>query len=911
MKKTYLKSTFRDIRFSLGRFIAIILIIFMGTLLFVGIKSVGPDLTNSAQKAFEKSNMSDVQVISTAGLTQADKKAVEKVPDTEAQLSKGFASVEQKNQNNLQVYSYSKKDKQNKLTIIKGHLPKKADQIVVDRKISGDYPLDSTMTLKNDSLKHSKYQVVGYVDSPLYISNNERGNSSVGDGQVDGFVYLPEQNFATDVYSQMYLSFNNLKNKNYSTSSYKKGVSHKVSQVNKELAARKGERQTELQKVADQKTAPARQKLTDQQNRLNQSKQQLQQGQQQLQVQEQQLQQQQAQLASQVGEQQAKQQLSSANQRLNQQKQQLNQQNQRLNDAQGQITQGQKELQDRSKVAKPTYMENRRTDMPGFTDYASLSDRIDAIANIFPVFFFFIAILITFTTMTRMITENRREIGTLLSLGYKKTEISVKYIVYSILTALIGSALGIVLGTKTLPPIVFKLLGSMYIFTDYISNYYAYLIWIAIAAALVATLGSALLVLLRDLREKPVDLLVEKAPKAGKRILLEHITPIWRRLGFTQKMTARNLFRYKSRMILTIVGIAGCTGLMLAGFGLNDSIPAPGAKQYSNINRYQALVTLKDNLNSKNKQKVAHVLNKNSQVTEKLLVHSEQVTFRQNGSSNQDATLYAVKQREKLKEYISLTEPHNKNSQVIPKSGAMVSQRLAQDYDLHKGDKLHFEDDQGNDYTIKLASITENYVGHNVYLSSDYYNKVAGEQPDNNTYLVHTKKLNQQKEESLADDLADSNGVLNTSYTNTLESKLEKSVSGMSSIVFIFIILSGTLAFVVLYNLTNINISERRRELATFKVLGFFDKEVTMVIVRENIIFTLFGILFGFGVGWLLNWFILTYASSNMMVFPVVIHWPGYLVSALMTIAFSTVVMFVTHRKLKNVDMIGALNSSE
>ncbi|GKS81821.1 ABC transporter permease [Ligilactobacillus pabuli] len=907
MKKTYLKSALRDIRFSLGRFIAIILIILMGVLLFVGVKSVGPDLTASAQHEIDQNQMSDLQIISTGGLTQADRKAVEKIGGVKVQLSKGFSYVEKKHHKNLHVYSYSAADKQNRLIVTAGHLPRTPKQIVVDDQLRSTYKLGSTLKITDDNLKNSRYQVVGFVNSPLFIANEERGNLEVGDGQANGFIYVPQKNFTQDAYAQMYLRFNSLAGQSYASAAYKRQLNQKITRLKPIFKQRQQARQAELQKLARQKSAPAQQKITEQQEKLTQAKQQLTAGQAQLKQAQANLQQQQQVLSAQIGEQAAKQQLAGSSQQLAAQVQSLQQQQKQLAEAQTKLTAGQAQLNKKTKIERPTYLTNKRTDLPGFTDYASLSDRIDAIANIFPVFFFFIAILITFTTMTRMITEDRRQIGTMLSLGYKKLEVSTKYLLYALLTALIGSVLGVLIGSKALPPVFFAMTGNMYIFQDFTAKFYPQLIWLASGAALLATVGSVVLVLVRDLREKPMNLLVEKAPKAGKRILLEKISFFWRRLGFTQKITVRNLFRYKSRMILTIFGIAGCTGLMLAGFGLNDSIPAPGTKQFTQVNRYQALVTLKN----KQDKAVKQLLGDAKDVQSYLPVHLEQVTFRQKNASNQDASLYAVSSADKFSKYVPLLHPQKKTTQKLPQEGAVVSQRLAQAYGLKRGDDLHFEDQDGHEYRIKLAKTTENYVGHNVYLSTAYYKKVVGHQAETNSYLVRTKKQTGKQRTALADRLTKTGQVLNTTFTHDSQQKLEKSVKGMSSIVLIFIVLSGTLAFVVLYNLTNINISERQRELATFKVLGFYDKEVTMLIVRENMIFTVCGIVLGFGVGWLLNWFILIYASSNMMVFPVVIHWLGYVISALMTIVFSAIVMAVTHRKLRQIDMISALNSSE
>nr|WP_281419041.1 ABC transporter permease [Enterococcus alishanensis] len=506
-----------------------------------------------------------------------------------------------------------------------------------------------------------------------------------------------------------------------------------------------------------------------------------------------------------------------------------------------------------------------------------------------------------------MIEENRKEIGTLKSLGYRKREIASKYILYALLAALIGTVFGVVIGTLVLPKIVFHLLSDQYIFTNYQYHFIFWPIVLAVIVALIATLGASLLTLMKELRENATTLLMPKAPKAGKRVFLERIKPIWRRMSFNQKVTYRNLFRYKARMILTIVGIAGCTGLMLAGFGLQDSISAPVEKQFVALTKYQGIVTLNGTVQTEAEK----VLTENPQVTAELPVYTDTVTFNLTGHSKQTATLYVSDQPEKFSQYVALKDEKTKAHISLSNQGALISQRLAKIYQVTKGDQLTFEDNDGKNYQIKVAGIVENYLGHNLYLSKEYYQEISGQTFTHNSYLIKTKKMTNSQEKKLAEDLLQTGEVLTTTYTSNQMAKQEAATENLGSIVLIFIVLSGTLAFVVLYNLTNINISERARELATIKVLGFFNQEVTMYIVRENIMFTLFGILFGFGIGNLLTRFILAMASSDMIVFPLVISWQGYVISAVMTVVFSVIVMGVTHFKLKQIDMIAALKSNE
>ena len=839
MNKTYFIASLRAIKNSLGRFIAIILIIFLGVLLFVGIKSVGPDLQQTLNQEFKTHKVADVQLVSTVGFTKKDLSQLAQIKGTKVSASYSIPYFETKKQLNLKLYSYQA-NMPNKLTLVKGHWLHKDTEVLVDQKLAKDYPLGSQISL-GKTLQHTKYRVVGYVSSPLYLSIEERGTTTTGDGQLDGYLYLRQNQFVNLPYSLVDISFTKLAKLDYFSVDYDTILDKKLASL-----------QTQLTRLSVQKTK------------------QLQQQKQTLLTKKAELRQQQAQLIE------------------------LPQQ------AQQQLVQIENKLAQLEELGQVNYVLTKRSDWPGLVEYTSLSERIDAIANVFPVFFFFIAVLITFTTMMRMIEENRKEIGTLKALGYRNLEIAKKYLFYALLTAVLGTFVGVIVGTYFIPSVICMLLKEQYIFTTYTLSYWSTPIILATIGAMVATIGSCGYVLFKELREKPVELLLPRAPKAGKRVWLEKLA-LWQKLSFNQKVTYRNLLRYKARMFLTIVGIAGCTGLLLAGFGLNDSLPAPVDKQFSEISHYQMIAT---------QQKPKKVVFNDARIKQTLGVGLLQANVKRQDKDTQTTSVYVIDQQEQrnLADFITL-EKLNGQKLKLKATGAIVSQQLAKSLALQTGDKFTLEID-GQSYSIKVAAVTKNYLAHNVYLSQTYAKK-CGLKNANNSYLLKTTALSASQEEKLAQKLLDSKDFISVNLISEQIAKQKKTTDNLDIVVLIFILLSATLAFVVLYNLTNINIAERQRELATFKVLGFYDQEVTGYIVRENIIFTILGIGLGLVLGNILTWFILQKASSALILFPLIIKWPDYLYATALTIIFSIVVMYFAHRNLKKINMIEALNSNE
>lgn len=871
--KTYLKASLREIIYSKGRFISIVLIILLGTLLYVGIKATGPILNHSASQFVDKQELSNLQIISTGGLTKEDEKLAETVPNAEVESGYQLFYADSDKNQVVKLYSYDKDNQQNQLIVKSGNLPKKDNEIVLDEKAKKEgYRLNQMYKIDQpDQLKRKNFKIVGFIQSPMYISTEERGLSNVGNGSVDFFAYLPENNFSSEIKSVIYLRFSNVDGKETYGKAYEKKMNQNIDKVEKLFAERPQECAAEIKAEAEKDLLPRKAEVTDNLAKVDAGQKELDQ--------------------------------AKAQEELDAQQKELTRNREQLVDAQQKISDSEKEI---SELQTPSYSFNQRADNPGFQEYGDLSERIAAIANVFPIFFFFIAALITFTTMTRMVEENRREIGTLKALGYSRFEISIKYIIYALSAAAIGIVLGSVIGTHTLPRLIFVLSSDRYNFSGVTAFYLPRPIIQASIAFLFASLGAALLVLFRELHEKPADLLQPKAPKPGKRIFLERLTPIWSRMSFNSKVSYRNLFRYKSRMIMAVIGIAGCAALMVAGVGLKDSLSSVGDKQFGPIIDYDAIVTLKD---QPDEAKVNMIFSQNKKLTSELAMMNQTVELKQKGQANQKLTMMVPKDRQKFKEYLHLKNQGEKFN--LPNDGAVITQKMAELFNLEKGDSLTVHDEDQQTFKVKITNIADNYLGNFLYLSKDYYQQARGKDFKMNSYLLKSKKMTKSEEKELSQKLLSSGQVVNTSFISTQIEAQEQSMDNLDGIVWIFVVLSGLLAFIVLYNLTNINVSERVRELSTIKVLGFYDREVTSYIFRENFVFTILGILFGYGLGIILTKFILDQASMETITFPLVIRLGAYLSSGGLTILFSVIVMVATHFRLRHINMIDALKSNE
>ncbi|WP_245640131.1 ABC transporter permease [Paenibacillus dakarensis] len=580
----------------------------------------------------------------------------------------------------------------------------------------------------------------------------------------------------------------------------------------------------------------------------------------------------------------------------------------KIADAEKEIADGQKEL-DELELPK-TYVLERSTN-PGYTEFGDNADRLSSIATAFPVFFFLIAALVSLTTMTRMVEEHRLQIGTLKALGYSNGDIMKKFLVYATLASVTASAAGLAVGYTLFPTIIFNAYGSLYNLTDLRISFYPSYSIISIIVALVCTTMTALIASRVELRSNASVLMRPRAPKSGQRILLERVGFIWKRLNFTGKVTARNLFRYKQRMFMTVLGVAGCAALILAGFGMKDSIGGIAPLQFGKIMKYNAAVAFHDDSSEQEKKDYDQLIANIQGLTGVLNVTQDAVTATAKGVNNQEAIVFVPESPDQLSDFILLNDRKSGENIPLTDQGAVITEKLARLYGVGVGDNLTIQNNDNDKFDIKIADITENYTMHYLYMTPSYYKSVFGDQPEVNAQLLTYKDTSEKWEDAFGEKLIKNGGVAMVNFTSGVSSAFDDTMGSMNVVVVVLIVSAAALAFVVLYNLTNINVSERIRELSTIKVLGFYDKEVTMYIYRENMFLTVLGIFVGNFLGIWLHSFVLKTAEVDAMMFSQNIKWMSYGYAAVLTLLFSGIVMLSMHYKLKRIDMIEALKSVE
>ncbi|MGG4090420.1 FtsX-like permease family protein [Paenibacillus lautus] len=580
-------------------------------------------------------------------------------------------------------------------------------------------------------------------------------------------------------------------------------------------------------------------------------------------------------------------------------------------DGEKEVAEGQKEL-DQLELPKVYVMD--RSVNPGYTEYSDNADRLSSIATAFPVFFFLIAALVSLTTMTRMVEEQRLQIGTLKALGYSNRDVMKKFLVYSTLASVAASAAGLAIGFTLFPAIIYDAYGALYNLPDVRTRFYLSYSIISIVVAVLCTTMTAYVATRVELRSNASVLMRPRAPKNGSRIWLERVPWVWNRLGFIGKVTARNLFRYKQRMFMTVCGVAGCTALILTGFGLKDSIGDIAPLQYGKIMQHQATVVFQDdNGDSSMLKDYNKRIADTPEITGILNVTQEAMTATAPGVNTQDVSLFVPQSPEEIDSFIVLKSRGQEKTLSLTDDGAIITEKLAKLFDLKIGSTFTVQNSDNDPYEIRVAGITENYAMHYVYMTPLYYEEIFDGTPEVNSQLLTYDNNNHDPEweDQLGETLTASQRVAMVSFTSGVSNAFSDTMDSMNVVVVVLIVSAAALAFVVLYNLTNINVSERIRELSTIKVLGFYDKEVTMYIYRENMILTVLGIIAGSLGGVFLHRFVLLTAEVDAMLFSPAIHGISYGYAALLTLLFSAIVMASMHYKLKRIDMIEALKSVE
>ena len=580
-----------------------------------------------------------------------------------------------------------------------------------------------------------------------------------------------------------------------------------------------------------------------------------------------------------------------------------------INAAQEKLDKSEDEI---NNVKLPKWHVLDRTSIQSYATYKNDAQSIAAIGTVFPIIFFLVAALVSLTTMTRMVEEERTQIGTLKALGYKKSAITAKFVWYALLSTLLGSIVGVVLGESLLPIVIIRTYRTVYmhltqtVVQPHILNAVA-----ATVLALLATVGGAVAASARVLSENPAALMRPEAPKIGKRTFVEDIDFIWMRLNFAQKAACRNLFRYKKRLFMTILGVAGCMALLLAGFGIRDSVEMLPEKQFNRVFSYQGTVGADTSLSRAERRQLLSKVASVEGVTEYLQTKSI-VTYAETEKGDTSAYLIVPQDTVKLGEYVHLREARFPHDDVaLTDDGILITEKFAKALGVSAGDMITIKEDETAEPVgdVRVAGVVENYLSSYIYMTPNIYKALYGETASLNAALIKVDPSADTN--AVAEDLLDINGVTSVSMNATTQAQVNSMLGNLNVIIAVMILAAGLLAFIVLYNLNNINITERRRELATLKVLGFYPGELAAYVYRENVILTLFGTVLGMGLGFVLHWFVMQTVETETVMFGAEMRFTSYLFAILLTIVFAVLVNALMYFRMKKIDMIESLKSVE
>ena len=826
----------REVSRTKSKFISIMIIMFLGVFIFVGLKETSPAMVNTYNKHIERHKMYDLRVSHSYGVNDSDMKIINDFDNVDISESYYIKKLQITNSNEF-VNVESIPEKLDLPKVVEGTLPSDESEISLVESLQGSYKIGdeiSFVSSNNDSntLKQFKFRVVGFVQGAdhIEVSNNNLANK-------DYFGYVKRNVFKFENVQQ------NIDEKNYLEKNNKKINENEkvVNQTQEQLNAVKSK--IELLKNVDSKN--------------------------------------------------------------------YNEQIEKLNKTQKEIDDNKKQLNiARISLKEESYPRFSVENIRGLKNYAQFIDSASSltfVANVFSIFLFVVSILVSLTTLTRMIDENRINIGTLKSLGYSNYQISKKYFVYGGLSTLIGTILGIIGAYLVIVPIIYNSYARFFTFNTPEIVYTPSIL----IAAFVISLGCISLAiyipLRKNLREKSAYLLRPKAPSKGSRIFLEKVPFIWSRLSFLRKVTFRNIFRYKIRMLMTIFGVTGCLTLMFIGFGIRYGVIDISKEQFKVINKVDIAATYNPYIDSASVEKLQKEISEDKNVKASTKVNIQLATFENNNEIVDSAQLITVDKND-YKDYITLKDNGDKNIN-IPENAAVVSEKLAYLHKLTKGDNFTVVVNN-KEYILTVGEINKNYFGHTIYINRDYYESVFNKQYKDNTFLVQTTG-GKETVENVVSNLHNNKDIVNISDNSKIQEILDNFIKGIDIIVAVMVICSLTLALVVLYNLINVNVSERIRELSTIKVLGFYPSEVTIYVFREIFYLSAVGIILGNYLGYRMYLKIILELAGRDMMFSSKVPLVVYLLASGITVLITIVVMIVMHKKLKKVNMVEALKAIE
>ena len=1008
MGSSMMKTTLREIRQSLGRYLAIMAIVALGVGLFCGLKVTRDVMVKSAQQYFEERQLYDISLLSTVGFDTDVAKQLsrrEKVLDAQGAVSTDALLLDaQGKESALKVYSLL--DQQNLPVLVSGRLPQNAQECVVDAQAFGKDAVGTMLTLSENNeedteelFAHKQFHVVGTVNSPYY-ANYERGTTSLGNGTIRGFMLVLKDAFDCDYDTEIFVRLNTEGAAIYSEE-YDAQIDEVESWLEDFAQQKADERYQRLKADGEEELYASRQQLLSQtqknQLELEASRQQLSRaegtiadgkaqleigksqlisGKAQLQAQRQQLLQQQAQLQAQrqqilqglnqartaksqtagnaylaqanaqaqAQEQQLQasltqvedglrqvesglDQLELAQSELELQEQQLQNSQTELEAAQREYDAGMWQYQEGSRqlsegvdeanqqldeaqdeldeLEEPdVYLLGRDTNI-GYASFDNDSSIVNGIANVFPIFFFLVAALVT--TMNRMVEEQRTQIGVLKALGYSEGSIMGKYLFYSGSAAGLGCLIGFFGGSILFPYVIWQAYAIMYRMGGICFVFDLRLGLVSLAASMLCSMGTTYLSCRYELMSVPAQLMRPKAPKAGKRILLERITFVWNCLSFLVKVSIRNVLRYKKRFCMMVVGISGCTALLVTGFGVKDSIANIAGQQFGSVQTYGMSLLMQENYSQGEWEELADYLREEGRGYTRASERSMDLDLAD--GKTKPVTVVIPEDTARFGDYWDL---HTESGEPIPfpKQGeAILTAEFARRQGIKEGDTVSLSDEDGNRLTLRIIGLSENYVYNYLYLTADSWESQNGEAPDCRSVYINTEGVSD--EHRLLARLMKLDAVSSVTVNQDTLDRFDSMMSSLDYIVLVIIICAGSLAFIVLYNLTNINITERIREIATIKVLGFYPMETAAYVFRENLFLTAIGGSAGLVLGKLLHWFVMEQINIDMVSFPHTVLPLSYGYSLLLTFLFAFIVNLVMFQKLDKINMAESLKSIE
>ena len=985
LKKSLFKNNFKSINRTKRRFFSILIMAFLGVGFFSGLVATSPDMLDSLDRYADSSNLYDINILSTLGLTDDDiisiqgVEGVDKVYGTQSKDS--LVKIDDQ-ESICKVIEFN--ENINSPVVIAGRNIENENECLLDPAIvrtgeGAESFIGKKIFLKNEDMDSEdnpiftvkEFEIVGIAETPVYISS-ERGNTTLGNGTVSFYIFTQDNVINMDYYTGLYVTVKGAKATVTNSDEYLKLVNSVIAKIENITETRENARYQSLvddatkkindaQKEFDDKKLEVDTELKDAESQIKKAEKQINSSEKQIEAAESELALHQKQateqfeaLANQIAL--AEQQLEESTidpaikemqkQEIERQKVELERAKQessakfeeaqaeiasnkteirkgknelsknkeefeskkqeaedKLNEAQAKIDDAKEEI---NKIEKCKWYIQNRLDNSGYNNIFDAIKTMSNIARLFPAIFYLVAVLISLTSMTRMIEEERIEIGTLKALGYTNMQIISKYIIYSLLACIIGGVLGMTVGLYLLPTIVWSLYSMIYNMPHFYCTYRFGIGLIGIILAFICIGGATLLVARKELKQMPSVLMRPKPPKNGKKILLEKISFIWKRFNFSHKVTARNIFRYKKRAIMTVVGIAGCTGLMLTGFGIRDSVDDIPSAQFNGIFKYDTSITLS---NTNGLSDIEEYL-KNNESIENFVEVCATTGELSKESTSCNVTVFVPDSLDNYNSVYNLIDYQTEEAISISNEGIIITDKAAETLGVTVGDEITFIDGDDVQYQFKIENIAKNHVGHYVYMSKEIYENNFKPYKTDIVYL-NTKNISDEAQNEILKNILNMDGVASVSSINALMQSVSDMLNTMNYVVVVLIVASAMLDFVVLYNLANINIAERQREIATLKVLGFHDNEVDNYINKENIIFTILGIALGLILGTFLTSAIIGSIEIDVLKFIRNIKPISYVYSAIITLLFSSIVNFIIHFVLKKIDMIESLKSVE